>query len=546
MKLFWFGKRLATASQANIHDRFTIDLPNHRLQFRPGGTTLIVAFDNAARPVNETYEGRATWGEHFYLSQGYALMGVIARQADWYRSRHLIAALEDLRDQGFFSSFARVVFTGGSMGGFAAAAFAPLAPGCTVIAMSPQSTLLGDLVPWESRFEEGRRQDWSLPYADAAIGIHAAGRAYVVYDSLDTLDRRHAKRLSEGKQIIHFRLPAGGHGVSPVLGQMGVLKDLTRDMIDGSANVADFVRVARLRRKTLQYRRVLASHAVARRHPQLARRVSKLSIPLFPQSDLPELLGRIDAAPGKDSTRFPTYISTAGKPNMDAMRPHWLDQDFPNLRRNIFIVTYGRTGSTLLQNLMMTIPGCDMGGENHNIIESIWHAAIRCRMARNTWGAQPQPASHPWYGSDRMKPMLFARGLLNSFVMNVLCPPRGCRYFGFKEIRYNSWGDRLPEVLDFMRFHFKDAFFVFNTRHVDAVTRSAWWKDWKHEDVVDLVQGMDRRFSEYHTAHPEFTSLLRYEDFSTDPQALRPLFDKLGETLDEDAVRTVLANKLKH
>ena len=267
MKLFWFGKRLATASQANIHDRFTIDLPNHRLQFRPGGTTLIVAFDNAARPVNETYEGRATWGEHFYLSQGYALMGVIARQADWYRSRHLIAALEDLRDQGFFSSFARVVFTGGSMGGFAAAAFAPLAPGCTVIAMSPQSTLLGDLVPWESRFEEGRRQDWSLPYADAAIGIHAAGRAYVVYDSLDTLDRRHAKRLSEGKQIIHFRLPAGGHGVSPVLGQMGVLKDLTRDMIDGSANVADFVRVARLRRKTLQYRRVLASHAVARRHP---------------------------------------------------------------------------------------------------------------------------------------------------------------------------------------------------------------------------------------------------------------------------------------
>ncbi len=124
---------------------------------------------------------------------------------------------------------------------------------------------------------------------------------------------------------------------------------------------------------------------------------------------------------------------------------------------------------------------------------------------------------------------------------------RACwAYFGFKEIRYNSWGDRLPEVLDFMRFHFKDAFFVFNTRHVDAVARSAWWKDWKHEDVVDLVQGMDRRFSEYHTAHPEFTSLLRYEDFSTDPQALRPLFDKLGETLDEDAVRTVLANKLKH
>lgn len=231
---------------------------------------------------------------------------------------------------------------------------------------------------------------------------------------------------------------------------------------------------------------------------------------------------------------------------MQATDDHHLNTRFPNLKRNVFIVTYGRSGSTLLQNLLMTIPGCIIRGENHNAMESIWNAAIRCRMTKQTWGKTEQPASHPWYGSDLIKPIMFARGMIDSFTNHVLCPPRDCRYFGFKEIRYNAFGDRLHEVLDFMRFHFKDAFFVFNTRDVDAVAKSAWWKDWNESDVVNLVKGSDRRFSEYHAANPDFTALIRYEQFSNDPQALRPLFDKLSEPLDEAAIRAVLNNKLTH
>lgn len=80
---------------------------------------------------------------------------------------------------------------------------------------------------------------------------------------------------------------------------------------------------------------------------------------------------------------------------MQATDDHHLNTRFPNLKRNIFIVTYGRSGSTLLQNLLMTIPGCIIRGENHNAMESIWNAAIRCRMTKQTWGKTEQPASHP-------------------------------------------------------------------------------------------------------------------------------------------------------
>lgn len=546
MAMKYFLRNRSRITSLSRDTPFSIELPNHRLQYQPGGATLVVSFDNAARPANEPYEGRPTWGESYYLEQDHALLGVIARKPDWYRCTHLIAALEDIANQGFFDGFARVVLTGGSMGGFAAAAFAPITPGCIVIAMSPQSTLKSDLVPWETRFESGRRQDWSLPYGDGAAGIRSASQAYVVYDNLDIMDKRHADRLTESEQVTHLRIPAGGHGVSPTLNQMGVLKKLTGEMIDGSVDSLEFPRLARLRRKTPQYRRVLANHALMRKRLHFAERVCELSIPLFPNSDLPDILKKARTASRNTSKRVPDTVPHARKPKMPAVEPHRFDQKFPNLKRNIFIVTYGRTGSTLLQNLMMTIPGCDMRGENHNVIESIWNATIRCRKAKNTWGAKQQPDSHPWYGSDQMKPVMFARGMIDSFVDNVLCPPKDCRYFGFKEIRYNAWGDRLPEVLDFMRFHFKDAFFVFNKRHVDDVSKSAWWKNWKREDVVALVEGMDRRFGEYHDANPEFTSLFSYEEFSTDPQAMRPLFDKLGEPFNEAAIRAILDKKLTH
>lgn len=65
---------------------------------------------------------------------------------NWYRDAALITRLERLRDDGFFRGYGRVIFSGASMGAFAACAFAPLAPGCTIIAYSPQSTLHPDVI----------------------------------------------------------------------------------------------------------------------------------------------------------------------------------------------------------------------------------------------------------------------------------------------------------------------------------------------------------------------------------------------------------------
>lgn len=546
---------------------FNLAFDGHRLTYHPGGSTLIVSFDNAARPFEGPFDTREIWGEKFYRGEGHSLLGVVARKPDWFRCADLISGLKALSESSFFQEFDRVVLTGGSMGAFAACAFAPLVPGCTVLAVSPQVSVDPRVVPWETRFPKAIKQDWNLPFSSATEGLEAAGPVYVVFDPLDRRDRTHVRMFPALPNVIPLPIPSAGHDVSVLLHQLEILKPYTRAAIDGTLSPTLFRKMISARKSGLRYRRILFRHAMHRGRYKLAVRVAELSQADFPQGNfqamriaaltasgrLPEAMKQIfphDADNnllGEFDPIKPKPVLSSKKVNvLSSSTPHRFDKQFPNLRRNIFLITYGRSGSTLLQNLLMTLPGCHLRGENHNVIEPIWNAVGRCRLAKNVWGKDHQPADHPWFGADEMKPMLFARGMIDSMVHTVLCPPSNCRYFGFKEIRYNVFGDRLPEVLEFMRFHFKDPLFVFNTRNVEDVAKSAWWKEWKQEDVKSLIHAMDRRFAEYHAAHPEHSMMLSYEQFSQDPLALKPLFDRLEEPFDQGRIEAVLANRLTH
>lgn len=280
-------------------DDFVMDTKGHRLHFQAGGPTLIISFDNAARASGRSLDGRRPWGEKFYLGEGHSLLGVMAATDDWFRCSELILALQKLSDDKFFNKFEKVVLTGASMGGFAAGAFAPLAPGCTVISMSPQWTRDPKRAPWEHRFPGGAKQDWTLPFGDAAKGIRSAAKAYVIFDSLNRLDLRHARRMQVVPQVELLPIPAGGHGVPPILLQMGLLKDVSRQAIAGDLSRSTFFRATRARKDTLRYYRMLAREAMFRQHNVMAKRVCEIGLEKFPKSDLLEMKSLALAAMGK-------------------------------------------------------------------------------------------------------------------------------------------------------------------------------------------------------------------------------------------------------
>lgn len=225
---------------------------------------------------------------------------------------------------------------------------------------------------------------------------------------------------------------------------------------------------------------------------------------------------------------------------------HRFDAQFPNLKGCLFIVTYGRSGSTLMQNMLMTIPGCTLRGENHNVMLPIFEACQKIKKTKATWhkaGAEP---SHPWYGADTMAPLRFTAALVDAFVKHVLNPPKDARWIGFKEIRFNAMDDKMFDVLDFMRANFKNAHIVMSTRNKDQVMKSGWWPKHDPVKVAGMIDRMDKKFREYNRLHPKSTSLVDYADFSRDPATMKPVFEALGETYDEDALRAVMANRLSH
>ena len=233
---------------------------------------LVVSFDNLSN-VNDLSPEREPWAYKFVRDNGWSHMAVMARRKDWFRCPQLIAHLEKLAADGVFAGFDKVVLTGTSMGGFAALAFASLAPGATVISFNPQTTLDETLVPWEKRFGMGRARDWTLAHSDCAFEIDEVEKAFVLYDPFFEPDRRHVDRL-EGDNVIRLKTWCSGHFSPVFLRRAGLLKPLMQHALDDTLTPEVFYKMYRDRRFLPWYRKALQTNLQERGHDKLARIVS--------------------------------------------------------------------------------------------------------------------------------------------------------------------------------------------------------------------------------------------------------------------------------
>lgn len=227
--------------------------------------------------------------------------------------------------------------------------------------------------------------------------------------------------------------------------------------------------------------------------------------------------------------------------------PHRFDARLPDLKGCVFIVTYGRSGSTLLQTVLQSIPGAHILGENNNIMLHLWKASRAARGTKGAWAPKPtDKPQHPWYGARDFRPNDFTKNLVDAFVFNILRPPKDARWIGFKEIRYSAYDDGLGLALDFIAKNFKNSYFIFNSRNSASVAKSSWWKKRDPEFVRDMVQTMDQRFAAYAKSNPHNTFLNSFEKLVEDPMSIEPLFDMMGEDFSNDAIRDILKQKLTH
>lgn len=221
--------------------------------------------------------------------------------------------------------------------------------------------------------------------------------------------------------------------------------------------------------------------------------------------------------------------------------------------RFVFIVTYGRSGSTLLQTLLNALPGYQIRGENNNALLPVFHAWQSLQKAYSisnvTHKKRTTAPDHPWYGIEKTQAGPFAQGMVQSFINHVLCPDPGIRVSGFKEIRYSNAGDDFEDYLDFIHAHFPGCRFVFNTRNHADVLKSGWWPNWyatEPDVVTEILTRSDRTFKAYQAKHPDRGIVMHYDDYTWDRDLFRGLFDLLGEPYDADLVARVMDRRLMH
>lgn len=249
--------------------------PRHSLMFvRRPSSRLLVTFDNLSN-VNDAAVDREPWAFKFAQDNALSQLGVMAHVSDWYRDAGLIARFEALVQEGFFDGYERVVFAGVSMGGYAAIAFASLVPGAHVIAVNPQSTLDPDLVPWETRYQSGRRQDWTLPLSDAAALTGGLGRVHIFYDPYHALDQSHIARFS-GDNLRIFKCWFSSHKTAVFLRKIDALKPVMYHCVFDELTDAAFYRMYRARRNLPWYRGSVSGYFRDKGRDEIATRFDRL------------------------------------------------------------------------------------------------------------------------------------------------------------------------------------------------------------------------------------------------------------------------------
>jgi hypothetical protein len=208
----------------------------------------------------------------------------------------------------------------------------------------------------------------------------------------------------------------------------------------------------------------------------------------------------------------------------------------------LFVVTYGRSGSTLLQGILNSADGVTLRGENGGLLLDLYRLHVTATRHRERLAtSSPLPPEHPWWGIDGYRDETAYRSFRTLLLETVLRPEAGTQVVGFKEIDWvrDDMPGALPGVLAFTRSVFPGARFVLNTRNLVDVAQSKWWAG--RADALEALTAMEREIVDALAPHEAVTYRVHYDDYVHDPSVLAGLFGWLGRPFDEAQVREVMA-----
>lgn len=212
----------------------------------------------------------------------------------------------------------------------------------------------------------------------------------------------------------------------------------------------------------------------------------------------------------------------------------------------VLVVTYGRSGSTLLQGVLNSIPEVIVRGENDNFIFGLYQAYKSLERAKGSAGNSRKnlEPTHSWYGSTLIDLDLFCQDC-SALVRKILLAdrPDAQTCYGFKEVRYVEIIPEFESYLAFLERIFPNVCFIFNTRKIEDVLKSGWWLHSNEKKSKQAIESLELLFQQYAASHPHNSFQITYEDIVGKTSRLAAMFQFLGAAYNEEMLDQVLSKR---
>jgi hypothetical protein len=195
---------------------------------------------------------------------------------------------------------------------------------------------------------------------------------------------------------------------------------------------------------------------------------------------------------------------------------------FYSPKKYVFVVSSGRSGSTLVQGLLNALPGVLVRGENGFYLLALFRSQRRLRNYQRSFGGNSWTPTSAFYGIAEADPDDFARATRRLMHTQLLARhnPLSVRTLGFKEIRWEELRtDEWPAFFDFFERIFPNAKYVLNDRNPERVVDSGHWQKVERDKAMrTLLHGRELR-AFLRGTRPERTFDLTFEVITGEDRA---------------------------
>lgn len=212
----------------------------------------------------------------------------------------------------------------------------------------------------------------------------------------------------------------------------------------------------------------------------------------------------------------------------------------------VFVVTYGRSGSTLVQGLLNALPRVLVRGENGLYVLHLYRACARAMAFREQHvHHRSRQVSSAFYGLRSVQERRFVRAARTLVTSTLLGPvPREqVDVLGFKEV---LWHEVRPEETEgffaFLDSAFPGARYVLNQRTHEQVASSGFWQRREEDEVFAALQRVEEIQAYLRESRPDRVLDTRYELITSDDSEvsraqLRSLAEFVVGSCDDDLLR---------